>query len=189
MALQVHLGVYRFVSHYTSALGVLAARWLSNADQSQYPVPHPSQNQIVCLFPKPNEQLLMIADYPACRQCEKDFNPLWRRSHTCGHCGYEYCSTCLSDGQALMPRRAGQGSLNKGPLAEIRQGLGLDSSSSGSGSGSGNNGSGYEVESVCVPCLSMLQGGSFYPHHRSQRGIPDSRAGKMADMCSDLRTS
>lgn len=49
-----------------------------------------------------------------------------------------------------MPRRAGQGGLNKGPLAEIREGLGLD--------GSGSNGSGYEVESVCVPCLSMLQG-------------------------------
>lgn len=48
-----------------------------------------------------------------------------------------------------MPRKPGQASLNKGPLAEIRSGLGLDDRPSGSG---------YEVESVCVPCLSMLQG-------------------------------
>lgn len=51
-----------------------------------------------------------------------------------------------------MPRKQGQASLNKSPLDEIRQGLGLDESSSGS------RGNGYEVESVCVPCLSMLQG-------------------------------
>jgi len=48
-----------------------------------------------------------------------------------------------------MPRRAGQDSLNKGPFAELKAGLGLDDRPSGSG---------YEAESVCVPCLGMLQG-------------------------------
>jgi hypothetical protein len=51
-----------------------------------------------------------------------------------------------------MPRRAGQDSLNKGPFAELKAGLGLDDRPSGSG---------YEAESVCVPCLGMLQGMSY----------------------------
>nr|XP_018264077.1 uncharacterized protein I303_03955 [Kwoniella dejecticola CBS 10117]OBR86235.1 hypothetical protein I303_03955 [Kwoniella dejecticola CBS 10117] len=98
-----------------------------------------------------------------CRQCNKEFNFIFRRKHVCGHCGYEYCSNCLSDGQALMPRKAGQGSSSStnpssnGPgsiFSEIkeglREGLGLDEKSN-------NVGSGYEVESVCLPCLSMLQ--------------------------------
>lgn len=116
----------------------------------QYQVPHPSPNLMASNSgSSARAQLTRIA----CRQCGKDFNPLWRRAHTCGHCGYEYCNTCISDGQALMPRKPGQGSLNKGPLAEIRSGLGLDDRPAGSG---------YEVESVCVPCLSMLQGGSAH---------------------------
>ncbi len=58
----------------------------------------------------------------------------------------------MSDGQALMPRRAGEISTTNGPLAEIRAGLGLDENKSGL--------NGYEVESVCLPCLAMLQGKS-----------------------------
>ena len=50
-----------------------------------------------------------------------------------------------------MPRRAGESSSpSTGPLAEIRAGLGLDEKKTGL--------NGYEVESVCLPCLSMLQG-------------------------------
>ena len=56
----------------------------------------------------------------------------------------------MSDGQALMPRRAGEMAQNTGPLAEIRAGLGLDERRSAM--------NGYEVESVCLPCLTMLQG-------------------------------
>lgn len=51
-----------------------------------------------------------------------------------------------------MPRRPGQEGMNRGPLAELKAGLGLDDRPSGSG---------YEVESVCVACLGMLQGESF----------------------------
>ncbi|WVW83364.1 hypothetical protein I302_105383 [Kwoniella bestiolae CBS 10118] len=98
-----------------------------------------------------------------CRQCSKEFNFLFRRKHVCGHCGYEYCSNCISDGQALMPRRAGQASSSSsssnsnGPASifneikeGLKEGLGLDEKSN-------NVGSGYEVESVCLPCLGMLQ--------------------------------
>ena len=56
-----------------------------------------------------------------------------------------------------MPRRAGFSSFsgtNNGPLAEIRAGLGLDDRKEAVPNG-------YEVESVCTPCLSMLQG-EFY---------------------------
>ncbi|WVQ98523.1 hypothetical protein IAU59_005649 [Kwoniella sp. CBS 9459] len=97
-----------------------------------------------------------VTESSTCRQCAKDFNPIWRRKHVCGHCGYEYCSACLSDGQALMPRRQGQSnnSLNQsGPaafFAEIKEGLGLDDKKEG-------NGSGYEVEEVCLFCLGHLQ--------------------------------
>ncbi|OWZ62769.1 hypothetical protein AYX15_05126 [Cryptococcus neoformans] len=91
-----------------------------------------------------------VTESTNCRQCNKDFNPLWRRKNICGHCGYEYCSSCLSDGQALMPRRPGQAALNPRPLSELKAGLGLDDKR-------GSSGSGYEAESVCLPCLSMLQ--------------------------------
>ncbi|WVO16957.1 hypothetical protein L204_104643 [Cryptococcus depauperatus] len=91
-----------------------------------------------------------IARLSACRQCNKDFNPIWRRKRICGHCGYEYCSSCLSDGQALMPRKAGQVPLNPTPLAEIKLGLGIEDDSE-------SGGSGYDVESVCTHCLGMLQ--------------------------------
>ncbi|WRT66934.1 uncharacterized protein IL334_003899 [Kwoniella shivajii] len=111
-----------------------------------------------------------VTESSNCRQCNKEFNFIFRRKHTCGHCGYEYCSNCLSDGQALMPRRVNQNSSQQsngnnvpsGPssiFAEIKEGFkegfGLDEKSSGS---NGNaSGSGYEVESVCLPCLTMLQ--------------------------------
>ncbi|ORY25739.1 hypothetical protein BCR39DRAFT_543166 [Naematelia encephala] len=88
-----------------------------------------------------------VIESSSCRQCGKSFNPLFRRAHACGHCGYEYCSNCLSDGQALMPRRPGQPT-NTSALAEIRQGLGLEERRSESG---------YDVESVCLHCLGMLQ--------------------------------
>nr|XP_019013314.1 uncharacterized protein I206_01380 [Kwoniella pini CBS 10737]OCF52095.1 hypothetical protein I206_01380 [Kwoniella pini CBS 10737] len=105
-----------------------------------------------------------VIESSTCRQCNKEFNFIFRRKHVCGHCGYEYCSNCISDGQALMPRKAGQGSSslsstssNNGPgsifneiKAGLKEGLGLDEKSN-------NAGSGYEVESVCLPCLSMLQ--------------------------------
>ncbi|WVF72411.1 hypothetical protein IAT40_007226 [Kwoniella sp. CBS 6097] len=97
-----------------------------------------------------------VTESSTCRQCAKDFNPIWRRKHVCGHCGYEYCSACLSDGQALMPRKQGQStnSLNQsGPaafFAEIKEGLGLDDKKESSGSG-------YEVEEVCLFCLGHLQ--------------------------------
>ena len=48
-----------------------------------------------------------------------------------------------------MPRRAGSSS-DKGPIAEFKSVLGLDEGPSVM--------NGYEVESVCLPCLSMLQG-------------------------------
>ncbi len=51
-----------------------------------------------------------------------------------------------------MPRRADDTSTPSGPLAEFRAGLGLDEKKSGL--------NGYEVESVCLPCLAMLQGES-----------------------------
>ncbi|KIR53317.1 hypothetical protein I315_04355 [Cryptococcus gattii Ru294] len=91
-----------------------------------------------------------VTESSNCRQCGKDFNPLWRRKYICGHCGYGYCSSCLSDGQALMPRRPGQAALNPKPLSELKAGLGLDD-------GRESSGSGYEAESVCLPCLGMLQ--------------------------------
>lgn len=53
-----------------------------------------------------------------------------------------------------MPRRPGQ-SKDKGAFAEIKAGLGLSEDRQ-------SNGSGYEVESVCVPCLGMLQGMSAF---------------------------
>ena len=56
----------------------------------------------------------------------------------------------MSDGQALMPRRAGETSSSSGAIAEIRDALGLDEKKAGM--------NGYEVESVCLPCLAMLQG-------------------------------
>lgn len=90
-----------------------------------------------------------VVESNSCRQCAKDFNPLWRRAHACGHCGYEYCSSCLSDGQALMPRRAGQPP-SAGLLSDIKEELGIG--------GSGRSMNGYEVESVCTHCLAMLQG-------------------------------
>jgi hypothetical protein len=49
-----------------------------------------------------------------------------------------------------MPRRAGQSSINAGPLDTIRDELGIG--------GSRNAGSGYEPEKVCTHCLGMLQG-------------------------------
>ncbi|WVR05006.1 hypothetical protein IAU60_002018 [Kwoniella sp. DSM 27419] len=98
-----------------------------------------------------------VTESSNCRQCGKDFNPLWRRKKVCGHCGYEYCSTCMSDGQALMPRKPGQpsSSLNResGPaafFADLKEGLGIDDKVH-------TGGSGYEVESVCLYCLGMLQ--------------------------------
>lgn len=51
-----------------------------------------------------------------------------------------------------MPRRPGQAALNPKPLSELKAGLGLDD-------GRESSGSGYEAESVCLPCLGMLQGG------------------------------
>ncbi|KAL7422178.1 hypothetical protein Q5752_002823 [Cryptotrichosporon argae] len=115
-----------------------------------------------------------VVESPACRQCGQSFNPLWRRAHACGHCGYEYCSSCLSDGQALMPRRAAAGGGGSGSsggggggvgaalaegIAEIKDVFGLkkDSATSSGSSGAGSETSGYDVESVCLPCLSMLQ--------------------------------
>ncbi|WWD01638.1 hypothetical protein V866_008583 [Kwoniella sp. B9012] len=108
-----------------------------------------------------------IIESSNCRQCAKEFNFLFRRKHVCGHCGYEYCSNCISDGQALMPRKAGQSSTSSssnsnsnGPsnffneIKEgLKEGLGLDEKNSNNAA----SGSGYEVESVCLPCLSMLQ--------------------------------
>ncbi|WWC85283.1 uncharacterized protein L201_000145 [Kwoniella dendrophila CBS 6074] len=116
-----------------------------------------------------------ITESSNCRQCNKEFNFIFRRKHVCGHCGYEYCSNCLSDGQALMPRKSSisqngssssssstSNNNSNGPASifneikeGLREGLGLDEKSS-----SNNNngvGSGYEVESVCIPCLTMLQ--------------------------------
>lgn len=49
-----------------------------------------------------------------------------------------------------MPRRPGQAALNPKPLSELKAGLGLDD-------GRESSGSGYEAESVCLPCLGMLQ--------------------------------
>ena len=55
-----------------------------------------------------------------------------------------------------MPRRAGASPFGAGSsvtmagLAEIRAGLGLEDKKEAP--------NGYEVESVCTPCLSMLQG-------------------------------
>jgi hypothetical protein len=102
-----------------------------------------------------SDMLTGTAHLLACRQCGKDFNPLWRRSHPCGHCGYEYCSACLSDGQALMPRRPSDPSSSSssgvgGAFSAIKEELGIG--------GERRTGSGYEVESVCLACLSMLQG-------------------------------
>ncbi|WVQ71419.1 hypothetical protein IAR50_000956 [Cryptococcus sp. DSM 104548] len=90
-----------------------------------------------------------VVESPHCRKCDKEFNPLWRRKKTCGHCGYQYCSSCISDGQALMPRRPGQQPLNQTPLGEFKQGLGIDDDKEGS--------SGYYMECVCTFCLGMLQ--------------------------------
>jgi len=127
-----------------------------------------SQAQVATYRTSTNEDI-------ACRQCAKPFNPLWRRSHTCGHCGYEYCSTCLSDGQALMPRRATQRTANSSELGElrsaassiagdIRAAVGIDETPI-EGAARGN---GYDVEKVCLPCLGMLQGEfpAFYLEYR-----------------------
>ncbi|ODN73504.1 hypothetical protein L202_08007 [Cryptococcus amylolentus CBS 6039] len=91
----------------------------------------------------------VVVEASHCRKCDKEFNPLWRRKKTCGHCGYQYCSNCISDGQALMPRRPGQQPLNQTPLGEIKMGLGIDDDMEGS--------PGYYKESVCTFCLGMLQ--------------------------------
>jgi len=125
----------------------LATQTTNAPSSPQYLDLHPSLNRAV------REHLLSAQSLiVACRQCAKQFNPLWRRSHACGHCGYEYCSSCLSDGQALMPRRAGQTSVNAGALASLKEELGIGSSKAVGG--------GYEVEPVCLHCLSMLQGES-----------------------------
>ncbi|KAL1411181.1 hypothetical protein Q8F55_002132 [Vanrija albida] len=89
-----------------------------------------------------------IVESPSCRQCGRDFNALWRRSTACGHCGYEYCSSCMSDGQALMPRRGNRPP--PGPLQELRDAF-------RGGPSQEPLTTGYDVESVCVPCLGMLQ--------------------------------
>ncbi|BEI93230.1 uncharacterized protein CcaverHIS019_0508580 [Cutaneotrichosporon cavernicola] len=85
-----------------------------------------------------------IVESPTCRQCARDFS-LFRRARSCGHCGYEYCSSCLSDGQALMPRR--EAPRATGPFAELREAF----------RGSEPSTSGYDPEAVCVHCLAMLQ--------------------------------
>ncbi|ORX39690.1 hypothetical protein BD324DRAFT_575430 [Kockovaella imperatae] len=90
-----------------------------------------------------------IVETAECRRCNKEFNPLWRRAHSCGHCGYQYCSTCLSDGQALMPRKPGASSTSTNPFTAIKEELGFSEKKSTM--------SGYDVESVCLNCLSMLQ--------------------------------
>ncbi|EIW69485.1 hypothetical protein TREMEDRAFT_30604 [Tremella mesenterica DSM 1558] len=89
-----------------------------------------------------------VVESDNCRACGKQFNPLWRRPHPCGHCGYQYCSACLGDGQALMPRKADSGSRSSGPLAEIKAAFSMDDRPAGSG---------YDVEEVCLHCLGMLQ--------------------------------
>ncbi|KAK8869984.1 hypothetical protein IAR55_000554 [Kwoniella newhampshirensis] len=130
--------------------------------ESQRPAQLPPRGLPMLSGPPP------VTESSTCRQCGKEFNLLWRRKHTCGHCGYEYCSNCLSDGQALMPRRAGQASSSSSSSAgnafaeigaEIRAGLGLDDKRENGGrvtDGTGE-GTGYEVESVCTYCLGMLQ--------------------------------
>ncbi|BEJ16250.1 hypothetical protein CspHIS471_0508550 [Cutaneotrichosporon sp. HIS471] len=85
-----------------------------------------------------------IVESPTCRQCAREFS-LFRRARSCGHCGYEYCSSCLSDGQALMPRR--EAPRATGPFAELREAF----------RGSEPSTSGYDPEAVCVHCLAMLQ--------------------------------
>lgn len=50
-----------------------------------------------------------------------------------------------------MPRRPGQASSSNGPLSALREEFGIGSLKAVGG--------GYEVESVCLHCLSMLQGG------------------------------
>jgi len=124
-----------------------ATQTASAPSSPQYLGLHLSSNRAVREPLRPAPCLIV-----ACRQCAKQFNPLWRRSHACGHCGYEYCSSCISDGQALMPRRAGQTSVNAGALASLKEELGIGSSKAVGG--------GYEVEPVCLHCLSMLQGES-----------------------------
>ncbi|WWD15740.1 hypothetical protein CI109_100162 [Kwoniella shandongensis] len=132
--------------------------------ESQRPAQLPPRGLPILSGPPP------ITESSTCRQCAKEFNVLWRRKHTCGHCGYEYCSNCLSDGQALMPRRAGQGGSSTSSSggggtfaeigAEIRAGLGLDDKRDSNYArvpNGGGEGSGYEVESVCLYCLGMLQ--------------------------------
>ncbi|GMK55450.1 hypothetical protein CspeluHIS016_0205060 [Cutaneotrichosporon spelunceum] len=85
-----------------------------------------------------------VVESSLCRQCARDFS-FFRRGHACGHCGYQYCSSCLSDGQALMPRR--EAPRSSGPFAELREAF----------RGSEQSTSGYDPESVCVHCLAMLQ--------------------------------
>lgn len=89
-------------------------------------------------------------DPPACRQCGESFNPIWRRGKTCGHCGYEYCSTCLNDGQALMPRKAKQPATGaEGLWSDVRDAFSMRD---------GPPTPGWEVEPACFQCLGMLQG-------------------------------
>lgn len=78
-----------------------------------------------------------------------------------------------------MPRRAGQSSINAGPLDTIRDELGIG--------GSRNAGSGYEPEKVCTHCLGMLQGELASSVHRWFRRLTDSHgspAGSAADTTS-----
>ena len=51
-----------------------------------------------------------------------------------------------------MPRRSPTSAAPSGPLAELKEGLGLSEKKEVMG--------GYEVESVCLHCLTLLQGQS-----------------------------
>jgi len=80
-----------------------------------------------------------------------------------------------------MPRRPGQ-SRDKGAFAEIKAGLGLSEDRQ-------SNGSGYEVESVCVPCLGMLQG--TFPFSSDEESLKNWRGADEIVTCapvSSLRT-
>ncbi len=92
------------------------------------------------------------SSHTACRACSKTFIPLFRKPHTCNHCGYQYCDSCCTS-QALLPRSTGGGQRpsSGNPWDQIGETFGFQQRS-------GSSEGGYDMVEVCKYCMPMLNG-------------------------------